>query len=143
MKIETILDRKTEAVITIDISRNLQSAAELMMHKRIAALVVTDGGESVGLISERDLISALAHKGPSAASIPIQEVVTGPVLSVSPDESLKRAMALMTCNRLRHLPVFEDRELIGIVSLGDLVKYRLEEMELESNVLRDLAIAAR
>ena len=95
------------------------------------------------LISERDLISALAHKGPSAASIPIQEVVTGPVLSVSPDESLKRAMALMTCNRLRHLPVFEDRELIGIVSLGDLVKYRLEEMELESNVLRDLAIAAR
>ena len=104
---------------------------------------MTDGGEPVGLISERDLVSALADKGSRVADTPIREVVTGPVLAVSPDESLKRAMALMTARRVRHLPVFEDSELIGIVSLGDLIKYRLEEMELESNVLRDLAIAAR
>jgi CBS domain-containing protein len=143
MKIEAILDRKSEGVVTIDTSEHLQSAAELMRRKRISALIVTDDGEPVGLISERDLVGALADKGPQAADLPIQEVVTGPVLAVSPDESLKRAMAMMTCKRVRHLPVFENRELIGIVSLGDLVKYRLEEMELESNVLRDLAIAAR
>ncbi|HUE63525.1 MAG TPA: CBS domain-containing protein [Rhizomicrobium sp.] len=143
MKIENILDRKGEGVVTIDISLHLRSAAELMMRNRIAALIVTDGGEPVGLISEHDLVGALAGKGPRVADTPIREVITGPVLAVSPDESLKRVMAMMTRKRVRHLPVFEDSELIGIVSMGDLIKYRVEEMELESNVLRDLAIAAR
>jgi CBS domain-containing protein len=129
--------------VTIDISRNLQSAAELMMRKRIAALVVTDGGEPMGLISERDLVSAAVDKGSCLENTLIREIVSRPVLAVSPDESLKRAMALMTAKRVRHLPVFADEELVGIVSLGDLVKYRLEEMELESNVLRDLAVAVR
>lgn len=143
MNIENILTRKGEDVVTIDISLHLRSAAELMMRNRIAALIVTDGGEPVGLISEHDLVGALADNGSNAADTPIGEVVTGPVLAVSPDESLKRVMAMMTRKRVRHLPVFEDSELIGIVSMGDLIKYRVEEMELESNVLRDLAIAAR
>ena len=143
MKIETILDRKGGEVVTVDISSNLKAAADLMMQNRIAALIVTDGAEPVGLISEHDLVSALADKGAHATDTPIREVVSGPVLAVSPDESLKRAMTIMTRRHVRHLPVFEDRDLIGIVSLGDLVKYRLEEMELEGNVLRDLAIAAR
>lgn len=143
MNIENILARKGEDVVTIDISLHLRSAAELMMRNRIAALIVTDGGEPVGLISEHDLVGALADNGSNAADTPIGEVVTGPVLAVSPDESLKRVMAMMTRKRVRHLPVFEDSELIGIVSMGDLIKYRVEEMELESNVLRDLAIAAR
>jgi CBS domain-containing protein len=114
-----------------------------MMRKHIAALVVTDGGEPVGLISERDLVSAAVEKGSCMENTIIREIVSRPVLTVSPDESLKRAMALMTSKRVRHLPVFAERELVGIVSLGDLIKYRLEEMELESNVLRDLAIAVR
>ena len=143
MKIANILDRKGEGVVTIDISFNLQSAADLMMRHHIAALVVTDEGEPVGLISERDIVNALAHKGSRAGDIRIREVVNGPMLTVSTGESLKRAMALMTGARVRHLPVVEDDELIGIVSLGDMVKHRLEELELESNVLRDLAIAAR
>jgi CBS domain-containing protein len=143
MKIENILARKGEDVVTIDISLHLRSAAELMMRNRIAALIVTDGGEPVGLISEHDLVSALAGKGPHVADTPIRDVINGPVLAVSPDESLKRVMAMMTRKRVRHLPVFEDSELIGIVSMGDLIKYRVEEMELESNVLRDLAITAR
>jgi CBS domain-containing protein len=143
MKIETILDRKGGEVVTVDISLNLKAAADLMMQNRIAALIVTDGTEPVGMISERDLVSALADKGARATDTQIREIVTGPVLAVSPDESLKRAMAMMTRRHVRHLPVFEDRDLIGIVSLGDLIKYRLEEMELEGNVLRDLAIAAR
>jgi CBS domain-containing protein len=143
MKIETILDRKGGEVVTVDISLNLKAAADLMMQNRIAALIVTDGTEPVGMISERDLVSALADKGARATDTQIREIVTGPVLAVSPDESLKRAMAIMTRRHVRHLPVFEDRDLIGIVSLGDLIKYRLEEMELEGNVLRDLAIAAR
>jgi CBS domain-containing protein len=104
---------------------------------------VTDGDEPIGLVSESDIVSALARKGPRAGDTRIGEVVSGPMLTVSTDESLKRAMALMTRTRVRHLPVMEDGELIGIVSLGDMVKHRLEELELESSVLRDLAIAAR
>ena len=143
MKIANILDSKDNGVVTVDVSFNLQSAAELMMRHRIAALVVTDGDEPVGLVSERDIVNALAHKGPRAGEAPLRDVVNGPMLTVSTDESLKRAMALMTGARVRHLPVMADDELIGIVSLGDMVKHRLEELELESNVLRDLAIAAR
>jgi CBS domain-containing protein len=143
MNIANILDRKGEDVVTIDISSHLRSAAELMMRNRIAALIVTDDGEPVGLISEHDLVSALAGKGPHVADTQIREVITEPVLAVSPNENLKRVMAMMTRKRVRHLPVFEDSELIGIVSMGDLIKYRVEEMELESNVLRELVIAAR
>ncbi len=143
MKIEAILDHKNSAVISIDIAFNLQSAADLMMHHRIGALVVTDHGQPVGLLSERELVAAMAEKGPRAAQTAIREVVTDSIQTVSPDESVKRAMKLMTNQRIRHLPVFEDDELVGIVSLGDVIKYRLDEMELERNVLRDLAIASR
>jgi len=143
MKVANILDRKGEGVVTIDVSLTLQSAADLMKRHHIAALVVTDGEEPVGLVSERDIVNALAQRGPRAGDTEIREVVGGPMLTVSTDESLKRAMALMTRTRVRHLPVMEDGELIGIVSLGDMVKHRLEELELESSVLRDLAIAAR
>jgi CBS domain-containing protein len=143
MKIADILDHKSEGVVTIDISFNLQTAADLMMRHHIAALVVTDDEEPVGLVSERDIVNALAHKGARAGEIPTREVVSGPLLTISTHESLKRAMALMTRARVRHLPVMEDGEMTGIVSLGDMVKHRLEELELESNVLRDLAVAAR
>jgi len=143
MKVADILDRKGEGVFTVDISFNLQSAADLMVRNHIAALVVTDGGEPVGLVSERDIVHALARKGARAGDTPIREVVSSPMLTVSTNESLKRAMALMTAARVRHLPVMEADELIGIVSLGDMVKHRLEELELESSVLRDLAIAVR
>jgi len=143
MKVANILDRKGEGVVTVDISLTLQSAADLMMRHHIAALVVTDGEEPLGLVSERDIVNALARKGPRAGDTRIREVVNGPMLTVSTNESLKRAMALMTGARARHLPVMEDGEMIGIVSLGDMVKHRLEELELESSVLRDLAIAVR
>jgi CBS domain-containing protein len=143
MKIADILDRKGEGVVTVEISLNLQTAADLMVRNHIAALVVTDGDEPVGLVSERDIVHALAHMGARAGDTPIREVISGPMLTVSTNESLKRAMSLMTGARVRHLPVMEDAELIGIVSLGDMVKHRLEELELESSVLRDIAIAVR
>ena len=143
MRIANILDRKGGAVITADISFNLRSAAELMMRHHIAALVVTDGKKPAGLVSERHFVEAFARKGPRAIDTPIRELVNGSLLTVSVNETLKQAMALMTGARVRHLPVINDGNLVGIVSLGDMVKHRLEEMELESNVLRDLAITAR
>lgn len=138
MKVEHILHRKTEGIVAIDISCHLQSAARLMMRNQIAALIVTDSGEPVGLVSERDLVNALADKGPAAADTPVCAAITGPVPAVSRNESLTRAMALMTGKRLRHLPVFENRDLVGVVSMDDLIKYRLEEIELNCEVLPDL-----
>src|SRR5712671_510633 len=94
MNIGNILGRKGEKIVTVDISWSLQAAAALMMRNRIAALIVTDRGKPVGLISERDLVGALADSGSRVAGTPIREVVTGPVLAVSASESIMRAMAL-------------------------------------------------
>jgi signal-transduction protein with cAMP-binding, CBS, and nucleotidyltransferase domain len=123
---------KSMDVATIDISWSLQAAAALMMRHRIAALIVTDRGKPVGLISERDLVSALADTGSRVARIPIREVVTGPIPAVSAGETIMHAIALMTEKHLRFLPVFDNSELIGMVTLRDLIKYRLQEIELEA-----------
>ena len=132
MNIGNIIGRNNASVVNIDISWSLQAAAALMMRNRVAALIVTDRGKPVGLISERDVVSALADIGSRVAGTPIREVVTGPVPAVSADESILRAMALMAERRVRHLPVFDNSELIGMVTLGDLIKYRLQEIELEA-----------
>jgi CBS domain-containing protein len=132
MNIGNIMGRKGVDIVTIDISWGLHAAAVLMMRHRTAALIVTDRGKPVGLISERDLVSALADNGSRVAGIPIREVVTKPVIAVSASESIMRAMALMTEKRLRHLPVFDNSEVIGVVTLRDLIKYRLREIELEA-----------
>jgi CBS domain-containing protein len=132
MNIGNIIGRKSVNVVTIDTSWSLQAAAALMMRNRVAALIVTDRGKPVGLVSERDLVRALAETGSRVAGIPIREVATKPVIAVSARESVTRAMALMTEKRLRHLPVFNNSEVIGVVTLRDLIKYRLREIELEA-----------
>jgi CBS domain-containing protein len=132
MNLGNILCRKRAGVVTVDISWSLQAAAALMMRHHIAALIVTDRGKPVGLISERDLVSALADKGARVAGTPIREVGTKPVLAISAGESIMRAIALMTERRLRHLPVFDNRDLLGVVTLRDLIKFRLREIKLEA-----------
>ena len=143
MKVESILEHKGEGAITIDIGQTVKAAADMMFHHRIAALVITRDGAPVGLVSERDVVDALSTHGEHGGHRPLRHLVTGQLLAVAPDETIKRAMSLMTHGRARHLPVIENGELVGIVSLGDIVKYRLEELEMESNVLRDIYIAAR
>jgi CBS domain-containing protein len=105
--------------------------------------LVTSGNAVLGLISEREIVHAFSRYGDTAASMPVKETMQYGVTTVSPDESVTRAMNLMTRHRVRHMPVLRDGNLAGIVSIGDLVKYRLEELELETNVLRDVYNAAR
>lgn len=143
MKISNILDRKQPGVITINIFSTLKAAAELMIRHRIAALVVTEDGAPVGLLSERHIVEVFAHEGKLAEEMRIRQVIDRQLVTVSPEDTIKRAMSLMTNARIRHLPVMEESELLGILSLGDVVKHRLEELELEANVLRDIYIAAR
>jgi signal-transduction protein with cAMP-binding, CBS, and nucleotidyltransferase domain len=98
--------------------------------------------EEAGLISERDIVHAISEHGDRALSMPVREVAPRTIITVEPADTLKRAMSLMTHHRVRHLLVTAEGKFVGIISIGDAVKYRLEDLETESNVLRDAYISA-
>jgi CBS domain-containing protein len=141
--IQNILDRKGVGVITIGATETVRSAADRMREHRVAALVVKSGDAIKGLVTERDIVQAVSRHGEGALALAVSHVVTHAMVRVAPSDSLKRAMSLMTNHRVRHLPVIADGQLVGIVSIGDVVKHRLEDLETEANVLRDVYIAAR
>jgi predicted transcriptional regulator len=143
MSIESILRRKGTDVITIAPEASIKRAADWLLAKNIGALVVTSGNAVLGLVSEREIVHAFSRHGETAGSMPVKEIMQHGVATVSPDESVIRVMNLMTHHRVRHMPVLRDGKLAGIVSIGDIVKYRLEDLELETNVLRDVYTAAR
>jgi CBS domain-containing protein len=143
MSIESILRRKGTEVTTIAPEASVKSATDWLRAKNIGTLVVTSGNAVLGLISEREIVHAFSRYGETATSMPVKETMQYGVTTVSPDESVTRVMNLMTRHRVRHTPVLRGGNLAGIVSIGDIVKYRLEELELETNVLRDVYNAAR
>jgi CBS domain-containing protein len=142
MKIQELLKSKSGAVVTIDVGDTIGAAARKMTAYKIAALVVTRGAEPVGIVSEQDVVAAVAEDGTQAITRPLSLLITNTIESIAPDTSLKQAMSTMTHARLRHLPVISNEVLVGIVSLGDIVKNRLEELAMERDVLRDIYIAA-
>ena len=143
MSIESILRRKGTNVVTIAPEASIKRAADLLRAKSIGALVVTSENAVLGLVSEREIVHAFSRYGEATGSMPVKEIMQYGVTTVSPDESVNRVMNLMTHHRVRHMPVLRDGKLAGIVSIGDVVKYRLEELELETNVLRDVRSASR
>jgi CBS domain-containing protein len=143
MTIEAILRRKGTDVTTIAPEATVKRAADWLRAKNIGALVVTSGNAILGLISEREIVHAFSRHGEAAGSMLVKEVMQYGLTSVSPDESVNHVMKLMTNHRVRHMPVLRDGTLVGIVSIGDVVKYRLEDLELETNVLRDVYNATR
>jgi len=143
MSIQSILDRNRAEVVTIRPTDTLKIAADRMRAHNIAALVVKSGTAVTGLISDREIVHAVSRNGERALHTAVQEIVTRPAITIAPDDTLKRAMSLMTHHRVRHLPVIANGKLVGIVSIGDVVKHRLEDLETESNVLRDAYMAAR
>jgi predicted transcriptional regulator len=144
MTIESILKRKGSYVATIAPEASIKRAADWLSAKNIGALVVVTSENAVlGLISEREIVHAFSRYGETAGSMPVKEIMQYGVTTVSPDESINRVMNLMTHHRVRHMPVVSGGKLAGIVSIGDVVKHRLEDLELETNVLRDVYNAAR
>jgi CBS domain-containing protein len=141
MSIESILMRKGADVTTIAPEASIKSAAGWLRAKNIGALVVTSGDAVLGLISE--IVHAFSRYGETVGSMPVKEIMQRGVTTVSPGESVNRVMNLMTHHRVRHMPVLRGGKLAGIVSIGDVVKHRLEELELETNVLRDVYNATR
>ncbi|MBN8812814.1 MULTISPECIES: CBS domain-containing protein [Sphingomonas] len=136
MTIAAILGGKGHEVVSIDGDRTVADAVALLAGKRIGAVPVMSGGAVAGIFSERDVIYCLEREGAAALARTVGEVMTAPAITVSPGESVLAALALMTRRRIRHLPVVEGDTCIGLVSIGDLVKYRIERIESEADAMR-------
>jgi CBS domain-containing protein len=138
MTVKAILAAKGGDVVTIDPSMNLAAAARVLAERRIGALVVTGADRRVvGILSERDIVQALAAHGAAALELPLSAVMTRRVMTCTPSDTISSLMERMTEGKFRHLPVLEQGKLAGIVSIGDVVKRRLQEMEREQSALRD------
>ena len=136
MTITAILSTKGGDVATIDSAVPLSQAVALLAERKIGALVVTKGGEVVGIFSERDLITCLGKRGAAALDESVSAAMSAPAISAEPSTPVLTALALMTQTRFRHLPVMTGGQLVGIVSIGDLVKYRIDSIEHEAESLR-------
>ncbi|MGH6658349.1 MAG: CBS domain-containing protein [Sphingomicrobium sp.] len=136
MTIAAVLERKGPEIETIIPGASLAEAVAKLGARRIGALPVVDEGGLAGIFSERDVIFALRDHGADALAWPVERIMTSPVLTVAPDDGVLAALSLMTDRRIRHLPVVDNCVLVGIVSIGDLVKYRLERIEAEADALR-------
>ena len=138
MTVRSILSTKGSEVVTIEPNASLAVAAKQLAERKIGALVVTGAEQRViGILSERDIVQALAAQGVAALERPLSEVMTRKVTTCSQADTISSVMERMTEGKFRHLPVVEQSRLIGIVSIGDVVKQRLSEMEHEQSALRD------
>jgi CBS domain-containing protein len=141
MTIQSLLGPKSAEVFTIRATETVKSAAEQMRQHGIGALAVKGEDAIKGIISDRDIVYAVSRRGEAAISLAVSDVMSHAVVTVAPSDSLKRAMGVMIRQRVGDLPVMADGKLVGVVSMGDVAKYRLEDLETESNVLRDAYIA--
>lgn len=137
MTIAHILSGRDGTVHQRACSATVRDAANLLAEKRIGALPIVRDGEVVGIFSERDLVYKLHAQGPEVLDQPVEAAMTAPAITVTPDTQVMSALSLMTRRRIRHLPVVEGTTLIGFVSIGDLVKYRIDKIESEAAALRD------
>ena len=138
MHVEDILRAKGKTVETISQRASVAEAALVMTNRRIGCLVVSSDGRSVeGLITERDIVRAVAHRGDDAMRCEVSVVMSSSVPVCDPATDVVSLMRTMTDRRYRHVPVVDNGSLVGIVSIGDVVKQRLEGLELEAMVLRD------
>lgn len=137
MTIAAILTGKGREVISVTPHQSVMEAAALLAKRRIGAVPVMDGAAVAGIFSERDVIHALDSGGAEALSRKVGEVMTAPAITVSPGDSVIGALSLMTRRRIRHLPVIEGGKIVGVVSIGDLVKYRIDRIEADAAAMRD------
>ena len=138
MNVRNILSAKGGEVVTIEPKASLASAAKRLAARKIGALVVIGAEHRViGILSERDIVQELAIRGAAALDRPLSEVMTRKVTTCGQSDTISSVMERMTEGKFRHLPVLEQNRLIGIVSIGDIVKHRLQEMEHEQSALRD------
>jgi CBS domain-containing protein len=137
MTIQTILGDKGREVATIAADATVADAVRVLGERRIGALPVVEGDQVTGIVSERDVIYCLKDYGAEVLDWPVSRVMTSPAITVDPSTPVLSALALITQRRIRHLPVVSGGRLIGIVSIGDLVKHRIERIEFEAAAMRE------
>jgi CBS domain-containing protein len=143
MTVEHILRVKGRNVVTIDPQQTLAQAAQLLSERRIGAVIVGDAVHPVlGILSERDIVRAIAARGPAALEEPVSRSMTQKVVTCTGASAINEVMELMTDGKFRHVPVIEGGRLCGIVSIGDIVKHRLAEVEAETRAMRDYIATA-
>jgi CBS domain-containing protein len=132
MTIAAILQSKGSDVLTVTGETPVRVAVELLAERKIGAVPVVEGGRVVGIMSERDVIYRLRSEGAAMLDWTVAEIMTAPAITVAPGSEIMSALSLMTRRRIRHLPVVDGEALIGVVSIGDLVKYRMDKIEAEA-----------
>ena len=142
MQVKAILDAKGHGVTTVGRATSIATAAARMQMEHVGALIVSgDGRRLDGIIDERDIVRAYVRYGADLGGKSVADLMREEVVSCTPDEPVRQVMAKMTRHRVRHVPVVEGGVIAGIVSIGDVVKSRLEELELEKDVMRDAYMA--
>lgn len=137
MTIAAILSTKGAEVVSVAPDQTVADAVALLATRRIGAVPVLDGVAVVGVFSERDVIYGLKDGDPAILARTVGEVMTAPAITVTPGDSVLGALSLMTQRRLRHLPVIDGGRIVGIVSIGDLVKHRIDRIESDAAAMRD------
>jgi CBS domain-containing protein len=137
MTISIILEGKGYDIVSITADQSVADAVAVFAEKRIGAVPVVEGEKVIGIMSERDLVHCVAAAGSAALDKSVASVMTSPPITVEPNHSILGALGLMTKRRIRHLPVVEGDRMVGFVSIGDLVKYRMDRIEQDAQAMRD------
>ena len=133
-----VLEGKGSEVLTIDADATVFDAIKRMVDSNVGALLVTDRGQVAGIVTERDYLRRVTLEGRTEEGTPVREIMTSPLVYVTPETSVEECMAVMTERRIRHLPVFtEGRDLVGIVSIGDVVKFKSAEQDFQIKFLTE------
>jgi CBS domain-containing protein len=136
MTIARLIEGRSSPVISIDLGAAVREAVALLASKRIGALPVLQDGAVAGIFSERDAVYRLAEAGAAMLDGPVSAVMTAPAITIEPQTEVLTALSLMTRRRVRHLPVMQDGRMIDFISIGDLVKYRMDRIESEAQAMR-------
>ncbi|MFP6774811.1 MAG: CBS domain-containing protein [Alphaproteobacteria bacterium] len=137
MHVERILALKGNDVISVATNETIGVAANILSENRIGAILIRDDDGFVrGVLSERDIVRGLADMGPRCLETGVAELMTRDVVFCGPEDDIDTIMAIMTNRRIRHLPVMQDNQLLGIISIGDVVKFRIEEIKSEADAMR-------
>jgi len=137
-QIADILDAKGRDVLMIDASATVLDAVKTMVEGNVGALIVTEGGQLAGIVTERDYLRRVTLEGRDEQTTPVREIMSAPFVYVAPEVTIDECMAIMTERRFRHLPVLEnERELVGIVSIGDVVKFQSQEQGVQIKFLTE------
>jgi CBS domain-containing protein len=137
MTIARLIDGRNANIVGCTVSMKVRDAIALLAEKRIGAIPVLDGHAIAGIFSERDVIARLNEHGPALLDMVVGQVMTSPAITVDPETTVLEALGLMTRRRIRHLPVLREGRMVDFISIGDLVKYRIDRIQGEADALRD------